>query len=487
MLAARLPALMSQLPSAHARFDALEQICEQAAEALARLENVPEGRGTMTGAQLEAVATADRALARLFSAYVSVVDDATAVRARRPVGVSRQAKLAALRASQFAYRRALLACRSYTDFGPEHWRPMVELYRLAERRDFHDTALTADSGESISRHLGRILLLALADAQGMTRKALEATRFYVERYGHLTRICDPKQWKESREGWFVAWPSNAGVRPLLHKEDLNRLREPDMLLLDAHPLLLKLDSHRDGLAAGTSPTRLGLPLNARDQDYVDLLARLRTQWSVPQLRRQVRRRALPRVELVAGFDQIRQFMKYVAVLRNRPDAQELSPFPCSEWEVLDRSAEGLGLQHIAEEPIAIEVGEIVAIQQIEMAEVQLAVARRTRFRNNHETDLGLELLCGPGIAARFRPPKKGGGKSDSEADAVPILFLPSVPRLNDSPGLLAPRGMVEAGTPIALPHRRGVTRFTAVECVERFASCELIRLQQAQAPEPEAF
>lgn len=470
-VATKLPGLMAGIPSASAQFEALERVMEHIAASLARLENIPEGRAGAAASVREAAMVADRALERLADTYASIAVRDGANRGWRKQPLARHCKRAALRACQLTYRRLLIACRIYSDITPSLWEPLIRLYNAAEPQGFHDAVLDANNGDSIARQITRVLLIVLADPCAMSRRAFEQTRFYIERYGHLARLLRPQKWTGDNEGWFVAWPADGGVRPLVHRGDLDK--EHIELLLDAHPLLARLDSQREGLAKGSSPTRLGLPLTARDADYVALLDTLRERWGSPPLRKQNRKRAQPRADVVFGFDQVRQYMKHVAVRRKAP-SQVITPFPTTSWEITDRSELGLGLHHEAPDTLAVEVGELMAMSPREDGTVQIAVARRARYRNGHETDVGVELLAGPGMAARFRPPTRDA--KGRIRDTVPIIFLPRVPCLNNGPALLAPLDQIEPGILISLPHRDGIARFEAVGTSERFASCELIRL-----------
>ncbi len=482
-IAAGLGGYLSLIDSPLERYKALEQIAEHVAPVFNRLESVPEGNDGGSLKARRSALLAERAIERIARAYAQIVHaNLESLRGIRAVEPDQHIKLAALRACQYAYRRIQLVCRSYGDLTPEHWRLPVELYFAAERAQMHNTALDKSNGENIARQLTRILLLVLTDPHGMSRRSYESARFYIERYGHLARLCGAEQWTGDPDGWFLVWPSADGLRPLLHRGDLD-LGSGVRLLLDTHPLLTRLNMHRQGLASGTSPTRLGLPLNARDADYVALLDRLRDHWGNPPQRRQARRRALPHADVVIGFEQIRQLMMRTAQARRAAPGEQVPQYPVSQWEIFDRSEHGMGLEQLSEAPVAIEVGEVLAIMPNEDGELHLGISRRTRYRNSHETELGIELLCRPELAARFKPP--GRGARGEERQPVPIIFLPSVAKLGGAAALLAPHDLVEPGTVIALPNRGGgSSRFESAERVERLTSCDLIRLNQTaiQAP-----
>jgi hypothetical protein len=222
-----------------------------------------------------------------------------------------------------------------------------------------------------------------------------------------------------------------------------------------------------------------LPLNAREPEYMALLDRLHERWGDPPERKQLRRRAQPRAGVVVGFEQIRLYMAHMAQVRRQASDETVLEFPVLQWEIFDRSHGGMGLEHLSETPVQIEIGELLAVIPAEDQRLVLGVARRARVRNGEETELGVELLGFPGLVARFKPPQRDA--RGQERPPVPIIFLPKVSRLNEGPALIAPPDLVEPGTLIALPTRQGPVQFESAECSERFNSCELIRLRRVDS------
>lgn len=472
-IVSRLRPAIASLIAPSDRLDALERVLEHIGPVLARLETIPDGRAGSSRDVRETSQILDRALERLAMSFAELAINEARSRPDRRFQVPRFCRRAALRACQLAQRRVLLACRNYAELNGGHWRVPAELYLAASTRGFENTALDPQSGDTVARFFARTLLLVLADPHHLSRRNLEHVRFYIERYGQLALIRTRSDWTGDAEGWFPAWPAHGDIRRPVRRDELVR-GEAD-LLLDVHPLLAKLDAHCEGLAAGTSPTRLGLPLIARDAEYVGLLRQLRACWGSPPQRRHLRRRAHPSAAVVFGFDQARQLMKHVAGKRQASASEVMPGFPCSEWAIVDRSDAGLKLHHESEEPTAVEVGELLALSSREDGEVHLAVVRRTLHRNSHETEIGVQLMCGPGIAARFKPPARDA--RGRERDSIPIIFLPRLPAIGDTPALLAPLDQVEPGLIVALPHRNGVVRFEATERIERLSACELIGLK----------
>ncbi|WP_417067606.1 hypothetical protein [Niveibacterium terrae] len=460
---ARLPSLAgSSLPSDQ-RFDLLERLTEQLVPVLASLET----ESFSDTASPSCGQMAERLLIRLCEAYLALLYSLRP--GLRSAAPDRNTRIAALRCGQYAYRRALLASRLHHVLDSGYWTLTTQLYLVAREARMHDTILDEQTSDSVTRFLTRILLLALADPQTLTAEEIEEARFYIERYGQLTRITPPSEWTGDDEGWFLVWPTEGALCPMLGSQQVQP-EVLDRLLLDTHPLLARLDIQREELAAGHSPTRLGLPRNARNEDYQFLLDKLRQKWS-RHAQRQTRRYPLrPHATIFIGFDAVRK-----AVNLSMHAGMEGCEIPGEEWEIADHSATGFRIEQVAIEPTRIGIGELIGLAAREGSGLSLTVARRARRRYSHDQELGLELLGGSGLATGFTPPPDEANTSPAP---IPLIFLPKVPRLGNAPGLLAPLDEVAPGLELSLPLHGQHLRFEAMEQVERFAHCELIRLNE---------
>lgn len=462
---ASLPRLIALELPIEVRFDLLERLSEQLASVLAALESGPDGLSDPVSGLL-----AERLLIRLSEAYASHVFAHNI--SLRSASITHDTRLAALRCGQYCYRRTLLACRLRRSLGIEHWNLMTRLYRHARDAHFHDLALDEQTADTVTRFFTRILLLVLVDPQTLTLEQIEQARFYLERYGQMARITTPKEWTGDDEGWFLAWPAEGGLRPMMFSQHIHP-EIVDRLLLDTHPLLARLDSQREELAHGNSPTRLGLPRHARDESYQLLLDTLRQRWSAPQLRRTQRYPLRPQATVFVGFEDIRE------AVQQGLSGDGDGGLPGEDWEIADRSATGFRIEQARARATRIGVGDLVGLCAHEDSRLNLTVARRARSNSDREQEFGLELLGGSCLAVRYTP---AADEDNTSPAPIPLIFLPHVPRLDNAPALLAPLNEVEAGIELNLPLHGKSVRFATADRIERFAHCELIRLNPQATP-----
>lgn len=460
---ARLPSLAGSTLPCDERFDLLERLSEQLVPVLASLET----ESFSDAASPSCGQMAERMLIRLSEAYASLL---FALRpSQRSAALDRNTRIAALRCGQYAYRRALLACRLHHTLDSEYWALATRLYLFARDAHFHEAVLDEQTSDSVTRFLTRILLLVLADPQTLSADQIEQTRFYIERYGQLARITPPKEWTGDDEGWFLVWPSNGALRPMLGSRQVQP-EVLDRLLLDTHPLLARLDIQREELGAGNSPTRLGLPRNARDEDYQHLLDKLRQKWSHPHLRQTRRYPLRPHATIITGFDAVRK-----AVSLSTHARTEGGEIHGEEWEIADRSATGFRIEQVSIEPTRVGIGELIGLAAHEGSGLSLTIARRRRRRYTHDQELGLELLGSNGLATSFTP---APDQANTSPAPIPLIFLPKIACLENAPGLLAPLNEVAQGVKLSIRLHGQAVCFETGERVERFAHCELIRLSE---------
>lgn len=395
-------------------------------------------------------------------------------------GFSRPLRTAVEYGVRCATRRLSLAHRAYTNGGSSSWKQLYSLYELATRNHLIESPAMEPGQLTIAQQFAQALMLAAADPTCVAPGDLDRIRFYLRRHVHLTRMMqagdDAPRLQREATGLFVI--STGGHPPTA----LPRLRvplEPEQWLLDARPLLEKLQSQIDGLRLGVMPQRLGLPMAARQSRYMTLLETLHEHWSNPRSRSHGRTRFLPRTDLVVGFSAIRQFLS-ANVARRRDDPEPVArDLPdherTSEWGILDESPGGFGLRYLSGQAQHVRVGELVAIRPRERAAVLLGVARRAVNRGNSEFDLGLEIVAASAIPTAVSLPDAFGlGKRE-----IPVLLIPRLPTLGGRPGLIAGIDDVPPGTLITLAqYGQRITLKTGV-ATEKLRELEILPLRKS--------
>ncbi|MCB1962210.1 MAG: hypothetical protein KDF24_03455 [Rhodocyclaceae bacterium] len=396
-------------------------------------------------------------------------------------GYAKPLRLTIFRGTLVAARRLELAHRAYTIGSSSTWKQLYTFQAMARERGFAaDQPAGGGLVLSIEHTYAHALLLSALEPTGIAPGDLDRVRFYLQRHVRQCRFfqagAKAEALQRQAEGLFVVSPGGHPPTPL------TRFRHPLQAhhwLLDARDMLSKLQGQIDGLRLGVVPARLGLPIAARQTRYVAMLEAMYAHWNTPRSRAHGRTHFLPRTDLVAGFDPIRQFMDGIALHRRTNDAPPSPTLPAldehsSEWGIVDESPGGFGLRYLSGEAKHVRVGEVAALRPRERASVLLCVIRRAVNRGASDFDLGIEVLAPSAIpvtislrVADQRAPRE-----------VPVLLLPRVPSLNGRPGLLAAIDDAPPGTLVALhQHGQRLTLKTGI-ATEKLLNLELIPLSR---------
>ena len=397
-------------------------------------------------------------------------------------GFARPRETALRRAARAVTIRIELAHRAYANPSANCWRQLLEIHLLARRDEFLETTDPDSPAESIASLHARALLTTLADPGRLTNAQIDHVCFYLKRHATLVSFVAPStlsSQQRNQTGLFVIESNGRPARPLWH----GTRPGPQAVIMDARPLLRRLQRQIDALAQGAEPGRIGLHANAASPAYRSLLHSLVQKWQLPRARRHPRARFLPRADLVAGFEQIRRFLGDAAFARragesdNRTDAGE-SP---GEWAITDESPGGFGLRYLGRSASALRVADVCALRPRERSLVHLCVVRRAVNLGEREFDIGVEVLAAQGVSTTLNLPAETIGEPRTSVD---VILLPRVPALARQAAILAPVGAVRANSELLVHWHGRKWRFVTADAVEHFDSCELVplRLLQDKAP-----
>lgn len=424
----------------------------------------------------------DRLLKEMAASYVDV---AFSISDRwLGLGNARQLQNATLRGVLAHTRQLQLAHLVYGKVTPNTWFALHRLYRLAREGSFARLRLD-NAPESIERLYLKALLMAFADPARLAAGELDRVRFYIERYGELARILDAAEGytgKAAGGGLFlIQSDSDVPGRSLAKWHDA-RPGARDFVL-DCSKLVAQVVSHIKGLEANLVPARLGLPVVARHPQYLAMLRTLRHGWGAPPTRRHQRARFHPRVDLVAGFEPLWQFLSGPAYRRRQDEQADVGapPDEMSEWAILNESPVGFAIQFVAGTNLEVRVGELVAIRPHERGAVLMCIARRASSSRGKKLTLGIEVLAPKPVAITVplaTAPTGGLRAASGSIRQVRAVLLLKVPTRDNAPALIAAADTLWPGIEFTVVNRGKSTRLRIARRLEKTATAELFLLER---------
>lgn len=398
------------------RLAALVRLHDALSELLARLElSLPRRELRFTAPQIETVHAQLALLKRLARAFAELAESLARPRwLRRPSIDTLQ--IALQHGALAVVQRLELAHRIYAQGSGNCWRQLFALSACALRLPRH--ANPGRTPDVLALH-ARAVLFALADPNRLEPAALDQLRLYLRRHGGLARVHAAERLAGAERGMRGLYALGVGGRPAVPLSACAPGSE--RLILDARPLIARLERQLAGLASGEDPTRLGLPRDASSAAYRGFLVGLRAHWSHRSARRQSRGRFLPRAKLAFGFEPIRAWLCGAAGAGT------------SDWQVTDESPAGFGLAQLAGRPPGLAVGALCALRREGQAHTGVGVVRRAVNRAPSDCRLGIELLGGEARAAIVRSTAEPRVES-------PAILLPRAPALAGAAALLVPAG-----------------------------------------------
>ncbi|MEZ5615967.1 MAG: hypothetical protein R3E35_12220 [Rhodocyclaceae bacterium] len=390
------------------------------------------------------------------------------------LGFARPLRLATLRAMEFQAQRLDLAYRVYARGSKSAWTELHRLYRIARENGFaaHKPSGFRASAEQIYLNA---LLLDFAEPTKLAPGQLESVRFYVERHAKYVRLEEAQaamKGKDALDACFLIKPRDARAGRSLVRIGNTPVEAGDLVLRCSH-LLTRLQGQIGGIEKGVEPARLGLPLAARQPQYVALMRNLHRLWSAPPMRRFSRQKFKPRVDLVVGFDLL---WTYLAGPANRRRTDDLPvKIDTSEWAIGNESPGGFSLQYLAGNAAPVRVGEVVGLRPRDQGVVHICLTRRVVTGDLQSLELGLQKLA-PGGMPTMVSVETTDKRGRTQARAVRVIVLARLPSAGDGPALLAPAQALQPGVPVYLQQRKGPLRLSVGKPVEQCPGCEVFAL-----------
>jgi len=370
---------------------------------------------------------------------------------------SGRAMLPVIRAMQLLARRLALGYRMYATNSKGVWLELHELYQFALRRGLANRALP-DESDTPLRIYRDTLLVAFAEPLKLMQGDLDRLYAWLARFGTLAALSAAGQ-ARGGQGMFLIKPQRDVPGYALAKRHHPMPHGHD-LALNTLPLADALLDQLARLAAGESAQSLGLPQDADDPAFRDLLGRLVRHWGAVPNRRFTRLRTHARVEVSIGIRGIWDF------LHQRP-----APARSGEWMVTNESPRGFALLHVGGPIEPVRVGEVVGLRTRDSRTCHVCVVRWVLSDSPEHLELGLEELAPTARAVSLRSAHRGPRPEESQ----PVLLLPEVPALNQAPAILAPLFPLDSTCELNLGDLQSRLRVRATRLLERTVSVQVVQ------------
>lgn len=417
-------------------------------------ESLSQGTVPLSGDARSTVALADEWLTELAYSYKLLLME----QSRRLFGFasSGRALLPVTRAMQLLAARLILNYRSYSSSPKSVWQELHELYQFALRRGFAQRS--GEAGEPSPLLIYRnALLLAFAEPLKLMPGDLDRVLHWASNFGD-SAVLAPAEGQRNGQGLFLIKPQRdlAGYPLAKHQHPPAQTQD---LMFNSLPLSERLLEQLSRLYAGTQPAQLGLPAEAAEPPYRDLMARLVKHWGAVPNRKHARLRTHTRVEVCIGIRGIWHFLNASTGCSDSGD-----------WMIANESQRGFALIHMGGQPDPVSVGEVVGIRNLDNATCHVCVVRWVHSDSAEHLELGVEELSDAARAGSIRQNHAPGQRNPE-----PILLLPEVSSLSATPAILSPLLNLDRTCEMNLGDLQSKVRVKATRMLERTTSIQLLQ------------
>ena len=187
------------------------------------------------------------------------------------------------------------------------------------------------------------------------------------------------------------------------------------------------------IADGVAPAAMDLDDEVAYPDFLNVLRRAQERWASPPRRLFARHRHNYRVHVCANTGPLWQ------LLHGDLDPAQDAGLVSTDWMVLNESAGGFAMMHVAGGISGLVPGGIIGMRAAPDAQWSICLVRWARSDNPEHVEIGLELLAPSAEPVRIAPQGRG------ESNPLPALLLPPIPRMDRGESLLTARGAFRPG------------------------------------------
>lgn len=309
----------------------------------------------------------------------------------------------------------------------ELWLEAHSLYRAAYGEVEGEPTLpgSAVDAENIYKSM---LAQTAAQPEGFSPSETAVVSAYLERYAPLVELLAEKPDDGSASWFWLETERDMGPVPSNRRIPA---KHGHLLFLSCVRLANRLDEQLNALEKGASAADLKLPEVVATPAAIGFLRRVQQHWNSPPHRHYSRRQNSYRAHVCIGLDDLWHLLHN----GKAPTGTEPGPVRTTEWMVLNESAAGFAVMHVAGEVDRLRTGSVIALRSNAEGPWNICIVRWMRSENPEHIELGLELVApnAESVSIVFR-----NGKTDQKP--TPGLLLPPVRALRQHPAIIAPSG-----------------------------------------------
>lgn len=424
-------------------------------------------------------------LTELGQGYRRVLSEQGPRRLGLGLGLQKQNALVAQRAMGVFARLLAVCFQTYSPTPAGIWSEMHQVYRQALQLNLQDEEPEAGGGRSVNQVYKPALLLALADPYRLLRGEVGHILHYLERFGNEAQLLPASPAVTPTGHFLIRLDGDKPPRPL--GPELLPLNPDTDILLNSVDLARLTYQRIVRLEAGHAPQTLGLPEDARDSSYQDMLRRLARQWSVKP-KRHFNRTAKPgQVEVCVGVTALHHFSAaecpaaagqpaaITLQVKSSPiDQHNQQTYTASRWVIVNESAGGFALQSPSTDPAGVRVGKVIGLRLDGVGPWHVGLVRWLVSDAPGRVEIGVQMLAPEATPLWVKPTITA-----ANTQYQPALLLPEVTALRQPARLLTSAGLYYEMREFAIK-RDGATQLVrATSLLEQSDSIELFQFQRS--------
>ncbi|MCB5190488.1 hypothetical protein LG198_07095 [Methylobacillus arboreus] len=338
------------------------------------------------------------------------------------------------------------------------WNELHQLYALATTRGLAELEVDDPARKhklAISHVYKQALLISLADPQHLSQRDIKLTCDYIARFAGLAQLQRPETVENPAAIFLIS--ANGDKPPLPLGKRLRKIDEENDLFLLTMDLARQIHQHIKQSQLGPFPPEAGLPESANQPRYHDLLTYLLRQWGASPKRIYNRTPKNDGIELVIGLPALHAIL-YGKTLPET-DATPGKPPRSSRWQALNISAGGLALRKLPATEVHLHIGDLVGVRISHATHWAIGVLRWASHTENRHLDIGIQMLA---------PEAHSASTPITNDQTTPLLLLPEIPTLKQTPSLIGGPGSYSPAKIMDLVQEDGTSkRIMITRLIER--------------------